>query len=76
MTTSEPDTCAECGRPLLLSNGSLMCCWRDCPVYGQDIGQDDDGTADRFQAWLADNPAVAGLDAWRRFLDHDRQVTA
>ena len=33
--------CSECGRPLLLSNSALMCCWRHCPAYGQDVSEDN-----------------------------------
>jgi hypothetical protein len=34
--TTTPQNCAECGRPLLLSDGAEMCCYRHCPAYGQD----------------------------------------
>lgn len=28
-------TCTECGRPLLHSNDTLICCYRHCGAYGQ-----------------------------------------
>ena len=42
---SAVDTCTECGRPLLYSNGALICCWRHCPVYGVDVS-DEEVTSD------------------------------
>jgi hypothetical protein len=38
--TTNTGICSECGRPLLISNGSVMCCYRHCPVYGHDVSED------------------------------------
>ena len=62
-------TCIECRRPL--SPDGVMCIWRDCPAYGQNVGEPDD-TADRFTAWLARHPDLAGLRAWNRFQAEER----
>lgn len=34
---TDNDRCAECGRTLLHSNNVLVCCWRHCPAYGQEV---------------------------------------
>jgi len=40
-TTSTPEACTECRRPLLLANGVLMCCYRLCGEYGRDQAEQE-----------------------------------
>ncbi len=33
--------CTECGRTLLLTNSALLCTYRYCGAYGQDVSDDN-----------------------------------
>lgn len=41
MTDTTPG-CPECGRPLLISADTSMCCYRHCGAYGQTVDVADD----------------------------------
>lgn len=38
---SAPQTCSDCRRPLLLSNGAEICAWTPCPIYGRDQADEE-----------------------------------
>lgn len=44
------EICSECSRPLVDSNGAVICTWRLCGEFGRDVSGDSEQMAFRAEA--------------------------